>query len=135
MHRLANDAVLSLEHRIDASRFPCASPSGQAEGSADIGADILPNYMGIIINIINHEIRIPSLTNQYDSWFMSAKGLVKPLLTWRFLSDDLSVLKVRFSPDGRFLVATGANQMSDELSVCGVSVIFFVLLGGSWYHR
>ena len=38
MHGLAKDAVvLSLERgkAVNASRFPCASPSGKAEGSAD----------------------------------------------------------------------------------------------------
>ena len=47
MHGLAKDAVLSLKlagnsrsgtswQAVHASRFPCASPSGKAEGSADI---------------------------------------------------------------------------------------------------
>lgn len=31
--------------------------------------------------------------------------------------DETVGVQVRFSPDGRFLVATGANQMSDELSM------------------
>ena len=54
MHRLANDAVLSLEHRTDASRFPCASPSGQAEGSADLFYIIYKYfYYFIIYTILN----------------------------------------------------------------------------------
>ena len=47
MHGLAKDAVLSLKlagnsrsgtswQAVHASRFPCASPSGKAEGSADL---------------------------------------------------------------------------------------------------
>ena len=32
MHRLANDAVLSLEHRIDASCFPCAKSKAKPIG-------------------------------------------------------------------------------------------------------
>ena len=60
MHGLAKDTVLSLKlagnsrsgtswQAVHASRFPCASPSGKAEGSADyklLEASLLGSVLG-----------------------------------------------------------------------------------------